>query len=279
MAEKWEQEDRDLTAKGINNPWDKFPAGRPRNWLHARSTLVKSEGTAEIRWLTETTERVSQQIVEREADLQASRITLVRERDMLTEVLGQLEQTGHVRGVSSYFGRKYWPDCTSMYRKRKRSNVDMEAIKEEVRSQLTIEVTAKVTRDIMDMLREHGVPLVSPSNTTTSVGGRQSSCASASDAVCNAQLDKLGVILDPNVVDLLTDPTACTLIINPRGKMEVVATGRVFPKQTELYSPPVQDGYVVVHVDFVYQEHEGIVLNPPLSGEITNLGEALFKRV
>jgi hypothetical protein len=52
-------------------------------------------------------------------------------------------------------------------------------------------------------------------------------------------LDGLGLIPDPNVVDLLTDPTACTLIINPRGKMEVVAIGRVFPKQTELNSPPV----------------------------------------
>jgi hypothetical protein len=92
-------------------------------------------------------------------------------------------------------------------------------------------------------------------------------------------LDGLGVIPDPNVVDLLTDPIACTLIINPRGKMEVVAIGRVFPKQTKLNSPPVQDGCVVVHVDFVYREHEGIVLNLPLSGEITNLGEALFKRV
>ena len=103
----------------------------------------------------------------------------------------------------------------------------------------------------------------SPSNTPTSIGGRPSSCALASDVVCNAQLDGLGGFLDPNVVDLLTEPTACTLVINPGGKMEVVATGRVFPKQNELYSLLIQDGYAVVHVDFVYLEHEGIVLNPP----------------
>jgi len=72
-----------------------------------------------------------------------------------------------------------------MYRKRKHSNVDVEAIKKEVMSQVMQEVTAKVTKDIMDMLREQGVPLRLPSNTPTSVGGRQSSCASASDAVCN----------------------------------------------------------------------------------------------
>ena len=61
--------------------------------------------------------------------------------------------------------------------------------------------------------------------------------------------------------------------------MEVVAIGHVFPKQNELYSLPVQDGYAIVHVEFVYLEHEGIVLNPPPSGEITILREALFKRV
>ena len=44
-----------------------------------------------------------------------------------------------------------------MYRKRKHSNVDVEAIKEEVRSPVTQEVTKKVTQDIMAMLREQGV--------------------------------------------------------------------------------------------------------------------------
>ena len=80
-------------------------------------------------------------------------------------------------------------------------------------------------------------------------------------------------------MDLLTGPIACTLLINPAGKMEVVAIGRVFPKKNEQYSLPVQDGYVVVHVDFVYLEHEGFVLTPPPSDEITTLGEALFKRI
>ena len=41
-----------------------------------------------------------------------------------------------------------------MYKKRKQStsDVDVEAIKEEVRSQVTEEVTKKVTHDIMAML-------------------------------------------------------------------------------------------------------------------------------
>ena len=50
-AEKWEQEDRDLAAEGISNPWDKFPTSRPMNRLHAWSKLAKSGGSADIRWL------------------------------------------------------------------------------------------------------------------------------------------------------------------------------------------------------------------------------------
>ena len=91
MAKKWEQEDRELADVGISNPWDKYPPGRPRNWLHAQSTLVISEGTAEIHWTTETAESVARQILEKEAELQASGLTLVRERDVVTEVLGQPE--------------------------------------------------------------------------------------------------------------------------------------------------------------------------------------------
>ena len=45
-----------------------------------------------------------------------------------------------------------------MYRKRKQptSDVDVEAIKE-VKSQVTEEITKKVTNDIMAMLRDRGV--------------------------------------------------------------------------------------------------------------------------
>jgi len=273
MAQKWEQEDRELASAGITNPWDTFPLGRSRNWLRARSKLVKSEGTVEIHWLSESAESLSHQILEKQAALESSGVTSVRERDVLTEVLGRPEQTRRVRGVSSYSGWKYWPDCTSMYRKRKR--VDVEAIKEEVRSQVTQEVTEKVTQDvtekvtndIMTKLLERGIDLRSPSN-PTSMFSLKSSCASASGALCNVQLD------------LLIEPTLCTLVINPGGYQVVVARGRVFPQQKQLYSVPVQDGYAIVLIDFVYPEHEGYVLSPPISrDEVRTLGEALFKRV
>jgi hypothetical protein len=38
-ATKWESEDRELAAQGISNPWDQFPSGCPRTWLHARKCI------------------------------------------------------------------------------------------------------------------------------------------------------------------------------------------------------------------------------------------------
>ena len=117
-----------------------------------------------------------------------------------------------------------------MYRKRKQStsDVDVEAIKE-VRSLVTEEVTKKVTHDIMAMLHDQGLHLRSPSNTPRPVGGRTSSCASASDAVDRDYIDRLEATPNPDTVDLLTEPTPCTLVINPRGYQMEVARGMVFP--------------------------------------------------
>ena len=63
----------------------------PRNWLRARSTLVKSEGSAKIRWLKDSAESVSKKIIENQGALESSGLTLVWEKDVLTEVLGSPE--------------------------------------------------------------------------------------------------------------------------------------------------------------------------------------------
>ena len=122
-----------------------------------------------------------------------------------------------------------------MYRKRKQStsDVDVEAIKE-VKSQVTEEITKKVTNDIMAMLHDQGVHLRSPSNTPCPVSGRKSSCASASDVVERDYFDRLKATLDPDIMDLLTEPTPCSLVISPRGYQMKVARGWVFPAQTVL---------------------------------------------
>jgi hypothetical protein len=38
--EQWEEEDRQLAAAGIPNPYDAYPDDRSKNWLRARSKLV-----------------------------------------------------------------------------------------------------------------------------------------------------------------------------------------------------------------------------------------------
>ena len=135
--------------------------------------MVRLEGSAEICWLKDSTESVSKLILEKQGALESSGLCLVWDKDVLTEVLGSLEQTGHVRGMSSYCGWKHWPDCIGMYRKKKQStsDVDVEAIKEVIKSQVTEEITKKVISDIMTMLCDQGVHLRSPSNTPSSVGG------------------------------------------------------------------------------------------------------------
>jgi hypothetical protein len=51
--EQWEEEDRQLVAAGIPNPYDAYPDDRSKNWLRARSKLVIKDFVAVIvagRW-------------------------------------------------------------------------------------------------------------------------------------------------------------------------------------------------------------------------------------
>jgi hypothetical protein len=104
---------------------------------------------------------------------------------------------------------------------------------------VTQEVTKKVTQDIMALLREQGMHFRSPSNTPSPVGGRRSSCALASDALDNGQFNGPKVLPDPDTMDLLTEPTLCTLVINFGGNQMEVARAQVFPQQSELYSESI----------------------------------------
>ena len=112
--------------------------------------------------------------------------------------------------------------------------MDVEAIKEEVKSQVLEEITKKVTNDSMVMLHDQEVYLRSPSTTPSPVGGRKSSCASASDVVERDYFDGFEATPDPDTVDLLTEPTLCSLVINHGGYQMKVARGWVFPAQTVL---------------------------------------------
>ena len=155
---KWEVEDAELVKKGIPNPWDDYPEGRPVRFLRARSKLEVSEDKAEIIWKQDSTQKFSEDIKEKQSAAESLGVTWVRENDVLTACLGP-EQPGRVRAVSSYTGWKHgWPGCSGMYRKRKRSgavDVDVQAIaaqvRQEVTAQVTQEVTAKVTKEVVNL--------------------------------------------------------------------------------------------------------------------------------
>jgi hypothetical protein len=46
--EQWEEEDGQLAAAGIPNPYDAYPDDRSKNWLRARSKLVIKDRDAVI---------------------------------------------------------------------------------------------------------------------------------------------------------------------------------------------------------------------------------------
>uniref|UniRef100_K3ZF41 Uncharacterized protein n=1 Tax=Setaria italica TaxID=4555 RepID=K3ZF41_SETIT len=64
---QWVEEDNQLTALGIHNPWDDFHEGRPRNWLQGRSRLEVNEGVAEIKWNKDLTLKLAEDIKEKNA--------------------------------------------------------------------------------------------------------------------------------------------------------------------------------------------------------------------
>jgi hypothetical protein len=92
--EQWEEEDRQLAAAGIPNPYDAYPSDRSRNWLRARSKLVNKDRVAVIVFNNK----------ENIACAKSSAMAGQREHDVLSQCLGRPEQHGRVCGVSSYQG-------------------------------------------------------------------------------------------------------------------------------------------------------------------------------
>ncbi|CAD6251285.1 unnamed protein product [Miscanthus lutarioriparius] len=240
---KWEVEDAELVKKGIPNPWDDYPEGRPVRFLRASSKL----------------------------------------------------EPGRVRAVSSYTGWKHgWPGCSAMYIKRKRSgavDVDVQAIAAQVRQEVTAqvtqevtakvtkEVTSKVTQDVMSYLVDQGLLVRPPSSRTPSPAcGRRSSCASASNAVPN-DLELGPSSVAPDTIDLLEEPTQCSLVVNLGNYRPVVAEGRVLPKEFVLESVQIDYDYAIVQVECVHQGYEDYVLQPPPNDDIKTLREALLQRI
>jgi hypothetical protein len=100
--EQWEEDDRQLAAAGIPNPYDAYPDDRSKNWLRARSKLVIKDRVAVIVFNNKEAEKLAADIKEKIACPESSRMARQREYDVLSQCLGHPEQHGHVRGVSSY---------------------------------------------------------------------------------------------------------------------------------------------------------------------------------
>jgi hypothetical protein len=108
--EQWEEEDRQLAAAGIPNPYDAYPDDRSKNWLRARSKLVIKDRVVVIVFNNKEAEKLAADIKEKIACAESSGMAGQREYDVLSQCLGRPEQQGRVCGVSSYQGWKYaWP--------------------------------------------------------------------------------------------------------------------------------------------------------------------------
>ena len=93
----------------------------------------------------------------------------------------------------------------------------------------------------------------------------------------------IGPILDePDTIDRLNNvPTPCSIITGSNSTLLIeLAQGIVQPGDKECHTVPVQDGYVVVKIDFVHQNAKDIALPIPLpEADIYTLGDAVTMRI
>jgi hypothetical protein len=99
-----EEEDRQLAAVGIPNPYDAYPDDRSKNWLRVRSKLMIKDRVAVIVFNNKDTEKLAADIKEKFACAESSGMAGQWDCDVLSQCLGHPEQPGRVRGVSSYQG-------------------------------------------------------------------------------------------------------------------------------------------------------------------------------
>jgi hypothetical protein len=100
--EQWEEEDRQLVAVGISNPYDAYLDDRSKNWLRARSKIVIEDRVAVIVFNNKEAEKLAADINEKIACAESLGMVGQREYDVLSQCLGRPEQPGRVRGVSRY---------------------------------------------------------------------------------------------------------------------------------------------------------------------------------
>jgi hypothetical protein len=82
--EQWEEEDRQLAAAGIPNPYDAYPNDHSKNWVQARSKLVIKDHVTVIVFNNKEAEKLSADIKEKIACAESSGMAGQREYDALS---------------------------------------------------------------------------------------------------------------------------------------------------------------------------------------------------
>jgi hypothetical protein len=283
--EQWEEEDRQLAAAGILNPYDAYPDDRSKNWIRARSKLVIKDRVAVIVFNNKEAEKLAADNKEKIACAESSGMAWQREYDVLSQCLGRPEQHGRVRGVSNYQGWKYaWPQHVEMYRKKKRTKTDTPVDMEKIKEQIKQEPVAKMQMQNMQMqnmqmqrwcchlmvlspMSNHASPSPTTLNnscTSADVGLIDDTAELATEVRCDDRTHE-------DLIGMLTEPTHCGLRITWRGIQCEAALGLVHPEETTLQTVPIHEDCVVVEVITVYTIFADGLLEYPPNDEVMKL--------
>jgi hypothetical protein len=283
--EQWEEEDRQLAAAGIPNPYAAYPDDRSKNWLRARSKLVIKDCVAVIVFNNKEAEKLAADIRRR---AESSGMAGQREYAVLSQCLGHPEQPGRVRGVSSYHDWKYaWPQHVEMYKKRKRTKTDTSVDTEKIKEQIKQELVAEMRMQNMQMQRWccHQMVLSPMSNRTSpSPATRKSNCVSADVGLIDDTAELPTEVrcddrTHEDLIGMLTEPTHCGLWITWRGLQCEAALGLVHPEETTLQTVSIHEDCVVVEVITVYTIFADELLEYPPNDEVMKHGQAQGQRL
>jgi len=153
-----------------------------------------------------------------------------------------------------------------MYRKKKkrRSDADKE------------EIVGEAINRVMELLRVAGVPMPDGLCLTLGAHNRSSDNTVEEDVPINKG-QNYGPP-QPGTIDLLTEPTKCSLLDGSECDMEL-ALGTVYPNQQTCHTVPVQNGYAVVQPTYMWPNARHIKLPIPVEDEITTLANSLLQRI
>jgi hypothetical protein len=90
-----------------------------------------------------------------------------------------------------------------------------------------------------------------------------------------------GLSIEPDMIDNLTQPTACSLILLVGGSFQMeVGRGLVYPRQTMLNDVQIEtSSFAVVKVDMVHDNSKDLKLEVPLDNTTLTMQDAVTSRV